>query len=64
MVKPLKIVLSIDADLFVSKEKKKFLNYPENITRMQITYRPYRKLTINPSFIIDYGRLKGGSINS
>jgi hypothetical protein len=62
LAKPLRVDLKIDNDLFVSNKEKKFINYPENVTRFHITGRPWKFLALRSDMLLDYGRMKGISL--
>lgn len=58
--------IDIDTDLFVSSAQRKFLNYPEDVTRLHIIYTPRHisGLKLRSDFLIDYGRLQGDALFS
>ncbi len=58
-VKVIDTDLNVDADLFVSTAKNKFLNFPEDVTRLHVTYKPFKKLWLKTDMLYDYGRYKG-----
>jgi len=63
LVKALKVDLVVDKDLFVTKAEKRFLNFPENVTRAHITYNTTDWLALRSDMIIDYGRLQGSPLH-
>jgi len=66
LVRVSSLEMNIDTDLFVSSAQRKFLNYPEDVTRLYAVYSPSQVpgLALRSDFLIDYGRLQGDALFS
>lgn len=58
-VKVVDMKMASDRDLFVSNSLERFLNYPENVTRVSLTYKPLKALSLRMDCLYDYGRYQG-----